>query len=354
MCGLLVDDMDFIAQSVLRLFCFWLAVLVCMPVASADDEITPYKFSSYDELSALAYEVPDGCRYSLERENLGDESITYYFSRPKAQEDYPIAILCGGSSSPDSITSIIHFHRYFLKEFLNLGCGVLTVEQWGVTDRTIDTKTFLEHYTRSQRLEDHERVMNNLRSHPPEGWNGKFVLLGVSEGGPIVSALTSSYSEDVLATIIWSGAGDWSWDEELWVFIEALRRDAPWWIKLRSIIPEGWPFSTWLPSDRSEFDQIMRQALMDPSSDRFFMDMTYKYHADALTFPVLNYAALRAPVFVVGGALDSAIGTSDAFVEKAKTSGVDITYLRIDDMDHYVRKRPDVINRSFEWLKERL
>lgn len=46
--------------------------------------------------------------------------------------------------------------------------------------------------------------------------------------------------------------------------------------------------------------------------------------------------------------------SSDAFVEKAKSLGVNVTYLRIEDMDHYVRKRPDIINQSFEWLKNQI
>lgn len=31
-----------------------------------------------------------------------------------------------------------------------------------------------------------------------------------------------------------------------------------------------------------------------------------------------------------------------------------ITYLRVEDMDHYVRRRPDIIEQSFEWLKHQL
>lgn len=65
-------------------------------------------------------------------------------------------VMCGGSSDKDHIESIIHFHRYFLQELTDLGFGVLTVEQWGVDGKIIHTQEFTEHYTRSQRLEDHQ------------------------------------------------------------------------------------------------------------------------------------------------------------------------------------------------------
>lgn len=54
------------------------------------------------------------------------------------------------------------------------------------------------------------------------------------------------------------------------------------------------------------------------------------------------------------GTEDSIIASSDLFVQKARDAGAPITYFRIDGMDHYVRKRPDVIDRSFEWLKQQL
>ena len=69
-------------------------------------------------------------------------------SAPKS-DSYPIAILCGGSSSAGDVQSIIHFHRYFLQEFLDLNTGVITLEQRGVDGNEVDVKEFMEHYTRS-------------------------------------------------------------------------------------------------------------------------------------------------------------------------------------------------------------
>jgi len=37
-----------------------------------------------------------------------------------------------------------------------------------------------------------------------------------------------------------------------------------------------------------------------------------------------------------------------------KKPNYSVTYFRIPDMDHYVRKSPDIIEQSFTWLKEQL
>jgi len=87
------------------------------------------KFSD-DDNGMPAYDIPDSSRFTTKRMIDDAPDIVYYFSRPP-ENNYPIAIMCGGSSDRDHIESIIHFHRYFLQELMDLGFGVLTVEQWG-------------------------------------------------------------------------------------------------------------------------------------------------------------------------------------------------------------------------------
>lgn len=300
--------------------------------ACCAEEISPFKFTDH----LPVYEIPASSRFVTQ------DGVIYYFSAPK-EGSYPIAILCGGSSSKGCIYSIIHVHRYLLEEFLELNVGVLTVEQKGVDGNQVDETIFFEHYTRSERLQDHCAVIRDLKANPPAGWNGKLVFLGVSEGGPIVTRLTEEHADCTLATINWSGAGDWSWREELWCFLMA-NPPCPHQLPLQSC-ENCW--NQVFPRDR--FDAIMDGTLQDPNVEREFLGMTYRYHADAQTFPPINYAALRTPYLVVAGTLDSLIQSSDAFVEKSHA-----TYLRVEGMDHYVRKRPDVVAQSFQWLQEQL
>lgn len=332
------------------LFCF--VISLCM-----SQEITPYKFTDADRRKGYpAYKVPDSCRFTIKRNHQDASDIIYYLSRPHA-ETFPIAILCGGSSLEDDIGSIVHFHRYFLQEFLDLKIGVLTVEQQGVDGDVVNTKEFMEHYTRSNRLVDHRAVIDHIKKNPPKGWDGTFIFLGVSEGGPIVTILTTDNPDCTRATINWSGAGDFSWREELWNFMQDMMPKVPWHIKLRAQLPSWMPFSLdlYFPKSRKDHDAIMDETIKNPTFDRKIAGMTYKYHADALSvYPKPEYEKIKTPYLVVAGEKDTILSSADAFVEKAKAVGAPIMYMRIPTMDHYIRNREDIIKDSFDWLAMQL
>ena len=320
------------------IFAIILAACVCHA-----EEITPHKFTDILPI----YTIPASSRFIAK----SDPDVIYYFSAPTS-ESFPIAIVCGGSSSKTDIQSIIHVHRYLLQEFLDLNVGVITVEQRGVDGNAVDVNEFMEHYTRSNRLNDHRMVIEYLKKNPPKRWNGKWIFLGVSEGGPLVTSLTTEYRESTLATINWSGAGDFSWREELWMFTQQLLLNNPQcphsihWSDCSSCFESI--------STRENYDACMDAIAIDPASDHYFLGMSYKYHADAMLYTDPDYQKIRTPFLVVTGVKDTIIYSSDAFVEKAKNAGANITYLRIEDMDHYVRKRPDIIHQSLEWLAKHL
>ncbi len=329
-----------------------IGLLVRVPDVVALQEITPYKYTNQEREKGLAsYKIPESSRYALTREN--NSELIYYLSKPQ-QGSFPIAILCGGSSSRNDVVSIIHFHRYFLQEFLDLGCAVITIEQQGVDNDKVCVDEFLEHYTRSARLKDHRQVIDCLAKNPPKGWNGTFVFMGVSEGGPLVTTLTTDYSNKTVATINWAGAGDWSWDDELWLFMQNLEKTLPWHIKVRMMFPSWMPLSIdlYIPDSRKKFDELISETIKNPVSAKELFGMPYRYHADALkAYPAHDYSKLKTPFLVVAGDQDTIIQSCDAFVQKAKDAGAPITYMRIAEMDHYIRHRPDVIEQSFAWLK---
>ena len=64
--------------------------------------------------------------------------------------------------------------------------------------------------------------------------------------------------------------------------------------------------------------------------------------------------AFRSPFLVVQGTEDPNIESCDEFVRKAKEAGAPIEYIRVEGMDHYIRKRPDIIDQSFQWLKNQM
>ena len=81
--------------------------------AMESDTIYPYK---YHDSGPKPYEIPKSSRFTTSRRQDDAPDIVYYFSKPK-NDSYPIAILCGGSTSKNDISSIIHLHRYLLQEF---------------------------------------------------------------------------------------------------------------------------------------------------------------------------------------------------------------------------------------------
>jgi pimeloyl-ACP methyl ester carboxylesterase len=322
------------------------------------DEITPDKFIDVARGMALPirtpYTVPASSRFTAKRPELGAPDIVYYVSTPQRVNTYPIAIICGGSSNRKHIESIIHLHRYFLKECTDIGAGVVTVEQWGVDGTKIHAEEFMKHYTRSQRLNDHNVVIRHLQAHPPIGWNGMFIFIGISEGGTIATTLTQDNTPLTLATLNLSGAGDWGWREELWLFIEAMKQNAQWWRKALDYMPRWMPFEPQLPKNRYDYDRYMDKTIANPTPDKEFMAMTYRYHADALQYQKIDYQKLSVPFLVLAGAQDPVIQSTDEFVQKAAMNGVLITYMRIPEANHYVYYKIDIIQEAFRWLEEQI
>lgn len=316
----------------------------------ADDDISPYKIDNFESLPS--YIIPESSRFTVSRPNKSEPDIIYYLSKPE-KDKAPITIFVTGSSSKDSIYSVIHVHRHFLKEVFNIGSAMLTIEQWGIDNDKVNIQEFLEHYTRSQRYQDHKLVIENLKINPPDWWNEELILIGVSEGGLLVTNLAAEFSDIVVVSMNWCGASDLPWRDELWQFIQINKIQSPplWWKIIHFDFKE---YNNKAYTNRQEYDILMDNILVTPVSDQEFMGMAYKYHADAMEFPKPDYAKLTKPFLVVAGAQDSTIDSSDTFVSKAKLAGSNITYLRIEDMDHYIRKRPDVINKSFHYLSEQL
>lgn len=324
---------------------FLIAFTLCTTILGIESacEITPYKFTERDVIKGMpAYTIPMQARFTVKRSEINAPNIVYYLSKPKVKK-YPIVIICDGSSNEKEIRSVIHIHRYALKELTDLNCAVLTVEQWGVDGNQIDIEEFMAYYTRSQRLRDHQTVITDLKANPPTGWNGKLIFIGASEGGVIVSSLTEKYPADTIATINLCGAYDWPWDEELWAYILNMRKNGPRWLKLWSKLN--------LPKNKKNYQILMKKILQNRSPNKKFMGMTYMYHADALLYLRPDYAKIRTPFLVVGGTKDPAINSFDDFVRKGNNAGVNITYFRIENMDHYVRKRSDVFEKVFAWLR---
>ena len=56
---------------------------------------------------------------------------------------------------------------------------------------------------------------------------------------------------------------------------------------------------------RDGFDKAMAEALKDPTDKRWFLGMTYRYHAHAIKAPAFDYQKIHAPMLVACGTKDS-------------------------------------------------
>lgn len=303
------------------------------------------------KIQAEEYNIPPSIRFTLDREG-STSPLVYYFSPPDTAQNYPILLLCEGSSNKGDLGSVFFIRNYFAERVQPLQVGYLTVEKWGIDGNHINESEFWNHYTRSQRLKDHLNVINYLEQHPPHGWNGQLIFIGVSEGGPLVTDLSMIYPH-TLATINWVGAGVWPWADEFWQFFENWKLNS-FWIRLYDAIPRWVPFSSDIPPTCQQFDALVEHIISNPTPDQSMGGMTYLYHADAFLKPPVDYSQIRSPFLIVKGTADSDIDSCDQFVQEAVKAGAKVTYFRIEGMDHWLRKRPDVIDQSFEWLKEQL
>lgn len=301
--------------------------------------------------NAANYDISPPIRFTLDREE-SISPLVYYFSPPHTAQDYPILVLCEGSSSKGNLHSVLFIRDYFAQRIQSLQVGYLTIEKWGIDGKHINESEFWSHYTRSQRLEDHLKVIEHLEKHPPVGWNGQLIFIGISEGGPLVTDLSTIYPR-TLATINWVGAGIWPWEKQVWQFFESWKQNS-FWMRLYDVIPRWLPFSSDIPQTQQEFDALVEHIISNPTVNQWMGGMTYLYHADALLKPPVDYGKIQSPFLVVKGTLESDIESCDQFVQRCMKAGVPITYFRIKGMGHWLRKRPDVIDQSFDWLKQQI
>ncbi len=299
-----------------------------------------------------SYDIPPSIRFTLEKEeSTGNFPLVYYLSYPQEGEaSYPIFVLCDGSEYKGGEGSVYHVRKFFEQKVGELHAGYLTVEKYGIDGNQKDLQQFWQNYTVSQRLKDHLQVISYIEKNPPIGWNGKFIFAGIAEGALIATDLSLLLSDNTLATVNWSAAPNYAWDDHLWNFLAedkkvSLSR------KIQDAMPRWTPFSSDVPSNRDDFDILFHKALANPTSDHWFAGLTYLYHADALQRATVDPTKIKKPFLLVSGTKDCIIESCDQFAKEGWEAGAPITYFRIEGMDHYIRKHPDVINQSFDWLK---
>lgn len=299
-----------------------------------------------------------GCTHNLRptssqlnaRRSISNDDKTeavFYLTVPSRQK-FPIAVICEGSTSANDVTSVWQLHQFEQFDALpQMGLAVLTIEKDGIDADRIDRDRFFANYTRGRRFHDHVVVLDHLFRNPPPGFDGRLIFIGASECGVLANQLSMHYPQTV-ATINWSSSGYWPWLDELWSWAEQMRSE-------RQLLARIYAWWHGVPKTREGFADVMAEARSDPSDKRFFLGMTYRYHADAMETPAFALEKIHAPLLVVCGTKDSLIESCDSFAEKARAANPPITYWRVEGMEHRISKnRVNIIPKSFEWLRQSL
>ena len=254
----------------------------------------------------------------------------FYLELPKQKDSYPLLIALEGSIvQEDGPSSVLRLQRILAPVFLNHGIGVVMMERRGAYKRGIDPDRFHQFNFPSQRLADHIKLVQHLREHPPKGWDGRLFILGGSEGGPIAIKLSHAVKPDACIALI--GCGDQLFKEYIWTHQ----------------LKQG------VFSDRKDYEEQIEKMKKDPDPKKWWYGQTYRYWADALDQSESKEALeLECPFLVVAGSEDHEVASTDRLVQKAREQKKDITYLRIEGMEHdALNPKWNVLNQIVTFLE---
>ncbi len=250
-------------------------------------------------------------------EIVSDETLIYYLEVP-SEGTYPLIIAVEGSYVDEvGPQSVLRLQNKLSDVFVNAGFALLTMERRGIDGTKVDPASFHLFNTPSQRLKDHLQLVNHLRENPPPNWNGKLVILGGSEGGPITIKL--SHQVNPSACVVLVGCDDLTFKEYIWTTIQTLNTD-----------PDAE-----LPSDRAAYEAQVEIMKNDPDPQKIWFGQTYLYWSDALDQSSYHeFLDLKCPAFVVTGSKDIECAATDRLIEKARQKNQNVTYLRVEGMEH--------------------
>ncbi len=267
--------------------------------------------------------------------------LTYYLECPSVTDSYPLMLVLEGSFVEElGPQSILRLHDALGQSLLDSGLGMMTMERRGVDGTHIDIDLFHRFNTPSQRLSDHLQLIELLKAHPPPNWNGKLIILGGSEGGPVAIKLANATNPAAIIALV--GCGDQTFAEYFWQV-------------LQTISPED-KRSAALPEDRVSYEARIEMMKANPDPTRFWAGQSFLYWADALgQSEYREFLGLKCPAFVVTGSEDIGCDSTDGLIAMARESGKDVTYLRIEGMGHDVLDPQwEVLPQILKWIVAKL
>lgn len=274
---------------------------------------------------------------------IGDKDLTYYTVVPSGVKAYPLLLICDGSythdEGPKSVRKLIEGKDYFYQLAL-LDLGLLAMERRGVCGESIDSKEYHKFNFPQQRLLDHLELIKHVQLCPPLGWNGKLIILGASEGGPLAICLAKHSCITPEACIPIVGCGDQTFKEYIWQHITRM----PYFQASKSrcgcikkIVQWFSMKASKIPCSRTEYDKRCEAMNANPDPNKFWYGQTHLYWSKAMELnEEYDFLELKCPSLVISGAYDLGCEATDRLVQKAFAQKNDVRYLRIPDAGHFV------------------
>jgi len=263
--------------------------------------------------------------------------IDWMLTRAQKDSPKPVLIIAQGSGCSVARTnSNVALLANKLSEF-----ALLTVEKYGVApEDTPDdpmnscSNAFFDHHTVSQRVRDVKNVLHDLRSRAL--WDGRLILFGGSEGGAVVSILSSELREADAVVVFSTGTG----------------------LTMSEFIPMVVP-----PPVAAQMITVFEQVRANPDPQGIVGGNSYKWWSDILDRR-LSDDLLKAniPVLIVHGQNDqsapveAARAARDAFTDAGEIDR--LTYWEFPHRDHQMIDEQgdshlaEVLSDIASWIRE--
>lgn len=268
-----------------------------------------------------------------------DESeILGYFHKPSHCEQFPIMIVCQGSYvSKQTLQSCKPLFDKIVKNFGDISLGILAIEKRGSYQDRCDLIEFNAYNTVSNRISDNLIAIQGLPKII-DGWNGRLILTGGSEGTYVASELAKELQESVKALILFAGGGYHSYKEELITTFLC----QPWYVR--------W-YIRWCTGTEQEIRKQFQIMHSEPTPTNMWAGQTYRYWADIQERSLAGILELKMPIYYMKGCKDDNFSSSKA-LQSAYQQNNHITFVWYTGMGHDMGNSFDTVMQNAKtWLK---
>jgi pimeloyl-ACP methyl ester carboxylesterase len=284
--------------------------------------------------------------------------IRGYFHKPQQCAQFPIMIVCQGSYvSQNELQSCKPLFDKIVRNFATEPIGILAIEKRGSYPDVCDLIEFNAYNTVSNRITDNLTTIHALPDII-DGWNGKLILIGGSEGTYVATALAEQLQDQVTALLLIAGAGYQSFKQELITDFKLQPWYARCYIRLFIELPHQPWYKKWFIRMFGNTErQVQRQFHVmqeNPTPKLMWAGQTYQYWADAQNRNLLTILELNIPIYYMMGCKDTGFIAGKKLQESAcKANRNNITFVWYDHLGHDLGDLFDtVIQDAQEWLSK--